>query len=184
MGDFITYEKIPERAVLIAVASKKQGRERTEEYLDELAFLLETAGGVPVARFVQAMDHPSSVTYLGSGKLEEIHQYIKAEDIKLAVIDDELSATQARNMEQALECRVLDRTSLILDIFASNAHTAHAKAQVELAQYQYLLPRLTRMWTHLERQRGGIGMRGPGETQIETDRRLILDRIALLKEKL
>ena len=184
MGDFITYEKIPERAVLIAVASKQQGRERTEEYLDELAFLLETAGGVPVARFVQAMDHPSSVTYLGSGKLEEIHQYIKAENIEIAVIDDELSATQARNMEQTLECRVLDRTSLILDIFASNAHTAHAKAQVELAQYQYLLPRLTRMWTHLERQRGGIGMRGPGETQIETDRRLILDRIALLKEKL
>ena len=184
MGDFITYEKIPERAVLIAVASKKQSRERTEEYLDELAFLLETAGGIPVARFVQAMDHPSSVTYLGSGKLEEIHQYIKAENIEIAVIDDELSATHARNMEQALECRVLDRTSLILDIFASNAHTAHAKAQVELAQYQYLLPRLTRMWTHLERQRGGIGMRGPGETQIETDRRLILDRIALLKEKL
>ncbi|MBR3699375.1 MAG: GTPase HflX [Bacteroidales bacterium] len=184
MGDFITYEKIPERAVLIAVASKKQTRERTEEYLDELAFLLETAGGVPVARFVQAMEHPSSVSYLGSGKLEEIHQYIKAENIEIAVIDDELSATQARNMEQALECRVLDRTSLILDIFASNAHTAHAKAQVELAQYQYLLPRLTRMWTHLERQRGGIGMRGPGETQIETDRRLILDRISVLKEKL
>ena len=184
MGDFVTYEKIPERAVLIAVASKKQSRERTDEYLDELAFLLETAGGVPVARFVQAMDHPSSVSYLGSGKLEEIHQYIKAENIEIAVIDDELSATQARNMEQALECRVLDRTSLILDIFASNAHTAHAKAQVELAQYQYLLPRLTRMWTHLERQRGGIGMRGPGETQIETDRRLILDRISVLKEKL
>ncbi len=184
MGDFITYEKIPERAVLIAVASKQQGRERTEEYLDELAFLLETAGGVPVARFIQPLDHPSSVTYLGSGKLEEIHQYIKAENIEIAVIDDELSATQTRNMEQALECRVLDRTSLILDIFASNAHTAHAKAQVELAQYQYLLPRLTRMWTHLERQRGGIGMRGPGETQIETDRRLILERIALLKEKL
>ena len=184
MGDFITYEKIPERAVLIAVASKQQGRERTEEYLDELAFLLETAGGIPVARFVQPLDRPSSVTYLGSGKLEEIHQYIKAENIEIAVIDDELSATQARNMEQALECRVLDRTSLILDIFASNAHTAHAKAQVELAQYQYLLPRLTRMWTHLERQRGGIGMRGPGETQIETDRRLILERIALLKQKL
>jgi len=184
MGDFITYEKIPERAVLIAVATKQQSRERTEEYLDELAFLLETAGGVPVARFVQVMDHPSSVTYLGSGKLEEIHQYIKAENIEIAVVDDELSATQTRNMEQALECRVIDRTSLILDIFASNAHTAHAKAQVELAQYQYLLPRLTRMWTHLERQRGGIGMRGPGETQIETDRRLITDRIALLKEKL
>lgn len=184
MGDFITYEKIPERAVLIAAATRTQSRERTDEYLDELAFLLETAGGVPVARFVQAMDRPSSVTYLGSGKLEEIHQYIKAENIELAVVDDELSATQTRNIENALECRILDRTSLILDIFASNAHTAHAKAQVELAQYQYLLPRLTRMWTHLERQRGGIGMRGPGETQIETDRRLILDRIAVLKEKL
>ena len=184
MGDFVTYEKIPERAVLIAAATRTQSRERTDEYLDELAFLLETAGGVPVARFVQAMDRPSSVTYLGSGKLEEIHQYIKAENIELAVVDDELSATQTRNIENALECRILDRTSLILDIFASNAHTAHAKAQVELAQYQYLLPRLTRMWTHLERQRGGIGMRGPGETQIETDRRLILDRIAILKEKL
>ena len=184
MGDFITYEKIPERAVLIAAATRTQSRERTDEYLDELAFLLETAGGVPVARFVQAMDRPSSVTYLGSGKLEEIHQYIKAENIELAVVDDELSATQTRNIENALECRILDRTSLILDIFASNAHTAHAKAQVELAQYQYLLPRLTRMWTHLERQRGGIGMRGPGETQIETDRRLILDRISTLKEKL
>ena len=184
MGDFITYEKIPERAVLIAVSTRQQSRERTEEYLDELAFLLETAGGVPVARFVQAMERPSSVTYLGSGKLEEIHQYIKAENIGLAVIDDELSATQIRNLEKSLECRILDRTSLILDIFASNAHTAHAKAQVELAQYQYLLPRLTRMWTHLERQRGGIGMRGPGETQIETDRRLILDRIFTLKEKL
>ncbi len=180
----ITYEKIPERAVLIAVSTRQQSRERTEEYLDELAFLLETAGGVPVARFVQAMERPSSVTYLGSGKLEEIHQYIKAENIGLAVIDDELSATQIRNLEKSLECRILDRTSLILDIFASNAHTAHAKAQVELAQYQYLLPRLTRMWTHLERQRGGIGMRGPGETQIETDRRLILDRISTLKEKL
>lgn len=184
MGDFVTYEKIPERAVLIAAATRTQSRERTDEYLDELAFLLETAGGVPVARFVQAMDRPSSVTYLGSGKLEEIHQYIKAENIELAVIDDELSATQTRNIENALECRILDRTSLILDIFASNAHTAHAKAQVELAQYQYLLPRLTRMWTHLERQRGGIGMRGPGETQIETDRRLILERISNLKEKL
>lgn len=184
MGDFITYEKIPERAVLIAAATRTQSRERTDEYLDELSFLLETAGGVPVARFVQAMDRPSSVTYLGSGKLEEIHQYIKAENIELAVVDDELSATQTRNIENALECRILDRTSLILDIFASNAHTAHAKAQVELAQYQYLLPRLTRMWTHLERQRGGIGMRGPGETQIETDRRLILDRISILKEKL
>ena len=184
MGDFVTYEKIPERAVLIAVATRQQSRERTEEYLDELSFLLETAGGVPIARFVQTLDRPSSVTYVGSGKLDEIHQYIKAENIDLAVVDDELSATQIRNLENALECRILDRTSLILDIFVSNAHTSHAKAQVELAQYQYLLPRLTRMWTHLERQRGGIGMRGPGETQIETDRRLILERISNLKKKL
>lgn len=184
MGDFITYEKIPERAVLVAASTRRQSRERTDEYLDELAFLLETAGGIPVARFVQAMERPSSVTYIGSGKLEEIHRYIKAENIGLAVIDDELSATQIRNLEKSLECRILDRTSLILDIFASNARTAHAKVQVELAQYQYILPRLTRMWTHLERQRGGIGMRGPGETQIETDRRLILDRIASLKRKL
>jgi len=184
MGDFVTYEKIPERAILIAVATRQQSRERTEEYLDELSFLLETAGGIPIARFVQTLDRPSSVTYVGSGKLEEIHQYIKAENIDLAVVDDELSATQIRNLENALECRILDRTSLILDIFVSNAHTSHAKAQVELAQYQYLLPRLTRMWTHLERQRGGIGMRGPGETQIETDRRLILERISNLKRKL
>ncbi len=184
MGDFVTYEKIPERAILIAVATRQQSRERTEEYLDELSFLLETAGGIPIARFVQTLDRPSSVTYVGSGKLEEIHQYIKAENIDLAVVDDELSATQIRNLENALECRILDRTSLILDIFVSNAHTSHAKAQVELAQYQYLLPRLTRMWTHLERQRGGIGMRGPGETQIETDRRLILERISNLKKKL
>jgi GTP-binding protein HflX len=184
MAEPISYDKIPERAVLIAVSTREQSRERTNEYLDELSFLLETAGGVPVARFIQAMDKPSSVTYVGSGKLDEIHQYIKAENIDLAVVDDELGATQIRNLEKALECRILDRTSLILDIFAKNARTSHAKAQVELAQYQYLLPRLTRMWTHLERQRGGIGMRGPGETQIETDRRLILERISNLKKKL
>lgn len=184
MSEPITYEIIPERAVLIAVASREQSRERTEEYLDELAFLLETAGGIPVERFIQVLDKPISTTYVGLGKLDEIHQYIKAENIDVAIVDDELGATQIRNLEKALECRILDRTSLILDIFARNARTAHAKAQVELAQYQYLLPRLTRMWTHLERQRGGIGMRGPGETQIETDRRLILERIANLKRKL
>lgn len=184
MAEPITYEKKIERAVLIAVSTREQGRDRTMEYLDELAFLVDTAGGVPVQRFVQTMERPSKTTYVGTGKLEEIREYIKAEHIDLAVVDDELGPTQIRNLEKELECRILDRTSLILDIFAKNARTAHAKVQVELAQYQYLLPRLTRMWTHLERQRGGIGMRGPGETQIETDRRLILDRISNLKQKL
>ena len=184
MSGMITFDKPAERAVLIAVCTREQSRERTEEYLDELAFLLETAGGMPVARFIQPMDKPLSTTYVGSGKLEEIHAYVKAENIDMAIVDDELGATQIRNLEKSLECRILDRTSLILDIFARNARTAHAKAQVELAQYQYLLPRLTRMWTHLERQRGGIGMRGPGETQIETDRRIILDRISSLKKEL
>ncbi|MGN0034002.1 MAG: GTPase HflX [Candidatus Limimorpha sp.] len=184
MGEMISHEKVQERAVLVAVSSKEQNRERTEEYLDELEFLLETAGGVTVARFVQALDRPNSVTYLGSGKIEELKQYIKAEEIDMAIFDDELSATQIRNLEKELECRILDRTNLILDIFAKNAKTAYAKTQVELAQYQYMLPRLTRMWTHLERQRGGIGMRGPGETQIETDRKIIRDKIASLKERL
>ena len=180
----IEHEKKQERAVLVAVSTQGQNRERTEEYLDELEFLLETAGGVAVGRFVQPLDRPNSVTYLGTGKLEELKQYIKAEEIDMAIFDDELSATQIRNLENELECRILDRTNLILDIFAKNAKTAYAKTQVELAQYQYMLPRLTRMWTHLERQRGGIGMRGPGETQIETDRKIIRNKIASLKEKL
>ena len=180
----INHEKVQERAVLVAVSTQGQNRERTEEYLDELEFLLETAGGVAVGRFVQPLERPNSVTYLGSGKLEELRQYIKAEEIDMAIFDDELSATQIRNLEKELECRILDRTNLILDIFAKNAKTAYAKTQVELAQYQYMLPRLTRMWTHLERQRGGIGMRGPGETQIETDRKIIRNKIASLKEKL
>ena len=180
----IEHEKIQERAVLVAVSTQGQNRERTEEYLDELEFLLETAGGIAVGRFVQPLDRPNSVTYLGTGKLEELKQYIKAEEIDMAIFDDELSATQIRNLENELECRILDRTNLILDIFAKNAKTAYAKTQVELAQYQYMLPRLTRMWTHLERQRGGIGMRGPGETQIETDRKIIRNKIASLKEKL
>ena len=184
MGEMISHEKVQERAVLVAVSSKEQNRERTEEYLDELEFLLETAGGITVGRFVQALDRPNSVTYLGTGKLEELKQYVKAEEIDMAIFDDELSATQIRNLEKELECRILDRTNLILDIFAKNAKTAYAKTQVELAQYQYMLPRLTRMWTHLERQRGGIGMRGPGETQIETDRKIIRDKIATLKERL
>ena len=180
----IEHEQKQERAVLVAVSTYEQNHERTEEYLDELEFLLETAGGVAVGRFVQPLDRPNSVTYLGTGKLEELKQYIKAEEIDMAIFDDELSATQIRNLENELECRILDRTNLILDIFAKNAKTAYAKTQVELAQYQYMLPRLTRMWTHLERQRGGIGMRGPGETQIETDRKIIRNKIASLKEKL
>lgn len=180
----ISHETHQERAVLVAVSTHEQGRERTDEYLDELAFLLETAGGIPVARFVQSLEKPNSVTYLGTGKLSELKAFIKAQDIDTAVFDDELGATQIRNLEKELECKILDRTNLILDIFAKNARTAHAKAQVELAQYQYLLPRLTRMWTHLERQRGGIGLRGPGETEIETDRRIIRNKIAGLKEKL
>ncbi len=180
----ISHEKYVERAVLVAVSTREQSKERTDEYLDELAFLLETAGGIPVARFTQSLDRPSSVTYLGTGKLAELKAYIKASEIDTAVFDDELGATQIRNLEKELECKILDRTNLILDIFAKNARTAHAKAQVELAQYQYLLPRLTRMWTHLERQRGGIGLRGPGETEIETDRRIIRDKIANLKERL
>ena len=180
----IEHEQKQERAVLVAVSTYEQNHERTEEYLDELEFLLETAGGVAVGRFVQPLDRPNSVTYLGTGKLEELKQYIKAGEIDMAIFDDELSATQIRNLENELECRILDRTNLILDIFAKNAKTAYAKTQVELAQYQYMLPRLTRMWTHLERQRGGIGMRGPGETQIETDRKIIRNKIASLKEKL
>lgn len=180
----ISHEKYVERAVLVAVSTREQSKERTDEYLDELAFLLETAGGIPVARFTQSLDRPSSVTYLGTGKLAELKAFIKASEIDTAVFDDELGATQIRNLEKELECKILDRTNLILDIFAKNARTAHAKAQVELAQYQYLLPRLTRMWTHLERQRGGIGLRGPGETEIETDRRIIRDKIANLKERL
>lgn len=180
----IEHEKKQERAVLVAVSTYEQNRERTEEYLDELEFLLETAGGIAVGRLVQPLERPNSVTYLGSGKLEELRQYVKAEEIDMAIFDDELSATQIRNLEKGLECRILDRTNLILDIFAKNAKTAYAKTQVELAQYQYMLPRLTRMWTHLERQRGGIGMRGPGETQIETDRKIIRNKIASLKGKL
>ncbi len=173
-----------ERAVLVAIATQQQSKEKTDEYLDELEFLIETAGGVPVARFIQALDKPNVATYVGTGKLEEIAQYVKVENIDLVVFDDELGSSQLRNIEKALQVKILDRTNLILDIFAKRAHTAYAKTQVELAQYQYLLPRLTRMWTHLERQRGGIGLRGPGETEIETDRRIIRDKISLLKKRL
>lgn len=180
----IETKKIPERAVLISVCSSNMTMERTEEYLSELAFLLDTAGGIPEKTFIQKLDHPDKRTYVGKGKMEEIKEYIEAENINLVVVDDELSPSQLRNLERELNRRILDRTTLILDIFAKRARTSIAKTQVELAQYQYMLPRLTRLWTHLERQRGGIGMRGPGETQIETDRRIILDKISLLKEKL
>jgi GTP-binding protein HflX len=173
-----------ERAVLIGLITSAQDEFKSAEYLDELEFLIDTAGGVPVKRFVQRLDFPDPRTFVGSGKLEEITAYIKADGIEMAVFDDELSAAQIRNLEKVLECKVLDRTNLILDIFARRARTAHARTQVELAQLQYLLPRLTGMWTHLSKQRGGIGMRGPGETEIETDRRVIRTKISLLKEKL
>ena len=180
----ITIEQKPETAVLVGLITSSKEKDKVDEYLDELAFLVKTAGGVPVERFVQNLDHPDSRTYVGSGKLDEILQYVKAAEIDMVIFDDELGGSQIRNLEKVLECKILDRTNLILDIFAKRAQTAHAKVQVELAQYQYLLPRLTGMWTHLERQRGGIGLRGPGETEIETDRRIIRDKISLLKKKL
>lgn len=174
-----------ELTVIIGLVTANQPIERTKEYLDELAFLVDTAGGKVVKRFMQNLDHPDSRTYLGSGKMMEVKEYILENEIKTIVFDDELSTAQIRNIERILaDCKVIDRTRLILDIFSKRAQTAHAKIQVELAQYEYLLPRLTRMWTHLEKQRGGIGMRGPGEKEIETDRRIIRDRISLLKQKL
>jgi GTP-binding protein HflX len=176
--------KKQETAVLIGLIYQHQDIEKVNEYLDELAFLVDTAGGVAVKRFVQKLERPDSRTFVGTGKLAEIKEYIEAEKVNIAVFDDELSPSQIRNIERELNCKILDRTNLILDIFASRARTSHAKTQVELAQYQYLLPRLTRMWTHLTRQRGGMGMRGPGEKEIETDRRIIRDKITLLKEKL
>ncbi len=175
---------IKERAIIVGLITPSQDKNKVNEYLNELAFLVETAGGEVVKRFTQPLDNPNPKTYVGSGKLEEIRQFVKAENIDIAVFDDELGPSQLRNIEKALDCRVLDRTNLILDIFAKRARTAHAKVQVEMAQYQYLLPRLTGMWTHLERQRGGIGLRGPGETEIETDRRIIRDKISLLRKKL
>jgi GTPase len=174
----------PENAVLIGLITGKQDEARVRETMNELAFLVETAGGVPCKRFVQKLDKPDSRTFIGSGKLNEVKQYITAENIGTVVFDDELGSSQLRNIERELECKVLDRTNLILDIFAKRARTATARTQVELAQYEYLLPRLSRMWTHLEKQRGGIGMRGPGEKEIETDRRIIRDRITLLKKQL
>jgi GTP-binding protein HflX len=179
-----THTKKAETAVLIGLIHRDQNETQLREYMEELAFLTETAGAVSVKRFFQRLDHPDSKTFIGSGKLNEIKEFIKVNKIDIAIFDDELSGSQIRNIEKILECRVLDRNNLILDIFAKRARSAQAKAQVELAQYQYLLPRLTRMWTHLEKQRGGIGMRGPGESEIETDRRVIRDKLARLKEKL
>lgn len=182
--DNIISTEANERTVLVGLITQRQSEQKTLEYLDELAFLAETAGAQPVKTFLQKLDYPNPRTYVGSGKLEEIRAYVEQEEIGMVIFDDDLSTKQVTNIERELKVKILDRTSLILDIFARRAQTATARTQVELAQYQYLLPRLTRMWTHLERQRGGIGMRGPGETQIETDRRIILDKISRLKEEL
>lgn len=173
-----------ERAVLIGVITKDQNEEKSKEYLDELEFLTFTAGGYAVKRFTQKMDMPNSKTFIGTGKMEDVRKFIEENDIGTAIFDDELSSAQERNISKILECKVLDRTNLILDIFAQRAQTSYARTQVELAQCEYLLPRLRGMWTHLERQKGGIGMRGPGETEIETDRRIVRDKIALLKSRI
>lgn len=173
-----------EKSAVVGLINSSQDEAKVEEYLDELTFLAETAGAHILGRFVQRMEVPNRATFVGTGKLEEIHDFVKIHDLDSVIFDDELSPTQLRNIEKVLQIKVLDRTNLILDIFANHAQTASARTQVELAQYQYMLPRLTRLWTHLERQRGGIGMRGPGETQIETDRRIILDKIARLKNEL
>ena len=180
----ITEAQHNEKAVFVGVIKQGDEERQVMEYLDELEFLAETAGAIGVKKFIQKVDRPDSRRYIRSGKLQEIKEYIEENEIEVVIFDDELSPTQLRNIERELNIRILDRTNLILDIFAQRAKTAYAKMQVELAQYQYLLPRLTRMWTHLERQKGGIGMRGPGETQIETDRRIIQDKIAKLKEQL
>lgn len=184
MGNYYDHRPGPDIAVLVGVINQEQTEEMAAEYLEELAFLTETAGAEPRAVFTQRLEVPDPRTFIGSGKLAEVRDFVNEEEIDLVIFDDELSPSQLRNIERELKCRILDRTNLILDIFASRAHTAHARTQVELAQYQYLLPRLTRMWTHLERQRGGIGLRGPGETEIETDRRIVRDKIARLKEQL
>lgn len=177
-------EAISEKVVLIGVITQFQDESKSKEYLDELEFLTLTAGGIAVKRFVQKVDKPNPKTFLGIGKLEEVRQFIDANEIGTAIFDDELTPGQLRNIEKELNCKILDRTNLILDIFAQRAQTSSAKMQVELAQNQYILPRLTRLWTHLDKQKGGIGMRGPGETEIETDRRIIRDKITLLKKKL
>lgn len=182
--DNIIDKETNERTVLVGLVTKNLTEAKVKEYLDELNFLARTAGAEPEKQFIQKLEYPNPRTYVGTGKLEEIKAYVEDNDIGLIIFDDDLSSKQVSNIERELKIKILDRTSLILDIFAKRAQTATARTQVELAQYQYLLPRLTRMWTHLERQRGGIGMRGPGETQIETDRRIILDRISKLKEEL
>ena len=184
MGKSYSTAKEQEKAVLVGVIGQDQTDKEVKEYLDELAFLTETAGANTIKIFTQKIAFPNSRTFVGSGKIEEIKEFVIAHEIDLVIFDDELTPSQLRNVEKYLEVRILDRTNLILDIFANRARTAHSKVQVELAQYQYLLPRLTGMWTHLERQKGGIGMRGPGETEIETDRRVIRDRISRLKEQL
>ena len=184
MKDLIINKESTERTVLVGLITYSQNEAKVNEYLDELEFLADTAGAVTVRRFTQKMDMPNSRTFVGKGKLEEIKNYVEQNEIGMVIFDDDLSIKQVSNIEKELQVKILDRTSLILDIFAKRAQTANAKTQVELAQYQYLLPRLTRLWTHLERQRGGIGMRGPGETQIETDRRIILDKISRLKHEL
>ena len=173
-----------EKTVIVGIVTQNQNEDKLNEYLDELEFLTFTAGGEVVKRFTQKMDKPNPKTFVGTGKLEDIKYYIKDQSVSTVIFDDELSPSQQKNITRELECKVLDRTNLILDIFAQRAETSYARTQVELAQCQYLLPRLTGMWTHLERQKGGIGMRGPGETEIETDRRIVRDRISLLKEKI
>ncbi len=184
MKDLIISKETTEKAVIVGLITPRQPEGKVNEYLDELEFLADTAGGEVVKRFTQKLENPNSATFVGKGKLEEIKEYVEKNDIGMVIFDDDLSTKQIANIEKELQIKILDRSSLILDIFAKRAQTATAKTQVELAQYQYLLPRLTRMWTHLERQKGGIGMRGPGETQIETDRRIINRRIAWLKEQL
>ncbi len=184
MNDNIISKETSERAILVGLVTPQQNEQKALEYLDELEFLADTAGAVTEKKFLQKLGGPDSRTFVGKGKLDEIRQYVEDNEIGMAIFDDDLTSKQVANIERELKIKILDRTSLILDIFAKRAQTANAKTQVELAQYQYLLPRLTRMWTHLERQRGGIGMRGPGETQIETDRRIILDKISRLKEEL
>ena len=173
-----------ENTVIVGVVNREQGESVVKDYLDELSFLSETAGGVVKKRFIQKLDSPNPKTFIGTGKISEIQVYNKKNDISSVIFDDELSPTQQGNLERILKCKIIDRTGLILDIFAQRAKTSYAKNQVELAQYQYLMPRLKGLWTHLERQKGGIGMRGPGETEIETDRRIVRDKISLLKNKL
>ncbi|OAB80088.1 GTPase HflX [Cochleicola gelatinilyticus] len=173
-----------EKTILIGLITQQQDEEKSNEYLDELEFLAYTAGGEVLKRFVQKMEKPNPKTFIGTGKMEDVRAFVEANDVGVAIFDDELSPAQQKNIEKILQCKIIDRTNLILDIFAQRAQTSYARTQVELAQYEYLLPRLAGMWTHLERQRGGIGMRGPGETEIETDRRIVRDRISLLKKKI